>query len=625
MNAFKFLPLIFALFLTVKLSAQVMDRSEIEEKYKWKLEDIYESDEAWRTAKEKFSKKLPQLGEYKGKLGSSAETLLQFLSLDSDLTKTYFRLYAYASMKSDQDTRDATYIAMNQEMGQLGTKFSSVISYAEPEILKLSKEKIEGFISEEKGLTTFEPYLSNLLRQKKHTLSEKEEKLLAEAGSIASSPENIFKVFSYGELPYPTIKLSDGSEVTLNNAGYAKHRANENRADRELVFQEFWNTMSKFKNTLAEQLYSNIKTDVFYTRARGYETALHRALDNFNIPTEVYHSLVDNVNTNLDAFHRYLSIKKRMLGVDTLKYSDMYAPVVEDVDLEYTYEEAQGLILESLQPLGKDYTNVIQQAFDERWIDVYPSAGKTSGAYSNGIVYDVHPYILLNYNEQYNDVSTLAHELGHTMHSYLSNKNQHFVNARYSIFVAEVASTLNEALLMDKVLNEVDDEDTKLSLLMEYLDGFKGTLFRQTQFAEFELRMHEKVEAGEPLTSDVLSNMYGEILKKYYGHDKNVTYIEDLYSMEWSYIPHFYYNYYVYQYSTSYTASTALAEKILAGDEEAKEKYIKFLSSGKTKYPIELLKDAGVDMTTDEPFNKTMHTMNKIMDEVEKILDKKGM
>jgi oligoendopeptidase F len=372
------------------------------------------------------------------------------------------------------------------------------------------------------------------------------------------------------------------------------------------------------------QLYSNVKKDMFYARTRHYESSLASALDRNNIPTAVYLGLIENVNNNLDSFHRYLKLKRRLLGVDTLKYSDIYAPAVKDVDLKYSYEEAKELVLDAMKPLGDDYVRVTNHGFENRWIDVYPTPGKSSGAYSNGAAYDVHPYILLNYNGLYEDVSTLAHELGHTMHSYYANKTQPYPTADYSIFVAEVASTFNEALLIDKMLKEIKDDDVRLSLLMNYLDGLKGTVFRQTQFAEFELRIHEQAERGEPLTGDNLSKLYGDIIRKYYGHDKGVCLIDDLYVVEWAYIPHFYYNFYVYQYSTSFTASTALSEKVLNKEKGAVKKYIEFLSGGGSDYPIELLKKAGVDMTTAEPFDKTMAAMNRAMDRIEEILEKRA-
>jgi oligoendopeptidase F len=488
----------------------------------------------------------------------------------------------------------------------------------------MDKSKINKFIKQKRGLKIYKMPLYDIQRKKAHTLSEKEEKILAQASLLADGPSSIFTVFSNAELPYPEITLSDGTKARLTKAGYAQHRASPNRDDREAVFKAFWETFTKFKGTFGTQLYANVKKDMFYARTRGYDSSLQSSLDENNIPTEVYLALIENVANNLDSFHRYLNLKKRMLGVKTLKYSDVYAPVVKGIDLKYTFDEAEKLVLDSLKPLGSSYCRVVEKALKERWIDVYPTPGKRSGGYSNGSAYDVHPYILLNYNGQYDDVSTLAHELGHTMHSYYSNKNQPYPTADYSIFVAEVASTFNEALLIHKMLEEIKDDDVRLSLLMNYLDGIKGTVFRQTQFAEFELRIHEKAERGEPLTGDVLTEMYGEILKKYYGHDKGVCHIDDLYAVEWAYIPHFYYNFYVYQYSTSFTASTALVEKVLGGEKGAVGKYIEFISSGGSNYPIELLKKAGVDMTTAEPFNKTMAAMNRTMDEIEEILDKKG-
>jgi oligoendopeptidase F len=456
----------------------------------------------------------------------------------------------------------------------------------------MDKATIEKFMAEKPELKEYRMYLFDLQRKKEHRLSEKEEKILAEAGLMAPSASNIYNVFSNAELPYPEIELGDGSKVTLNQAGYGRYRASTNREDREAVFDAFWDTFNRFRGTFGVQLYSNVKSDMFYARARNYESSLESALDVNNIPTDVY--------------------------------SDIYAPAVKGVDLQYSVEEAHKLVLEAVKPLGDDYYNAVKESFEKRWIDMYPTPGKRSGAYSAGDAYDVHPYILMNYNGQYNDVSTLAHEIGHAMHSLFSNRTQPYPRADYPIFVAEVASTFNEALLINKVLKNIKDENVRLSLLMNYLDNLKGTLFRQTQFAEFELRIHEKAERGEPLTGDVLTELYGEILKKYYGHDKGICYIDDLYCVEWAYIPHFYYNFYVYQYSTSFTASTALAEKVINKEKGAVEKYLDFISSGGSDYPIELLKKAGVDMTTPEPFDKTMQAMGRTMDEIELILKKLG-
>lgn len=606
-------------------NGQPMSRTEIDIKDTWALEKVYPTDDAWRSEKKEISERAEKITSFKGVITQSPEYLLEFLQFTSEISKEVSRLYSYASMRSDVDTRVTDYLAMKQEMGQMVSRLQALSAFSEPEILAAGKEKIEGFIHQEKGLEVYRMYLMDLFRKQEHRLSEKEEKIMAEASSLAQSPYSIYTVFSNAELPYPTVELSTGEEATLNQAGYSKHRASEIREDREKVFKAFFSSLKDFERTLAEQLYSNVKVHVFNMRTRNYKNTLEASLDNYNIPTEVYHSLVDNVNDNLSYFHRYLNIKKRMLGVDTLKYIDMYAPVVQGVDLEYTIDEAKGLVVEAMKPLGDEYLGILKKSFEERWIDVYPTPGKRSGAYSNGSVYDVHPYVLLNYNNQYEDVSTLAHEMGHALHSYHSNTTQPYPLADYSIFVAEVASTFNEVLLMDKMLNDIKNDNTRLSLLMNYLDGFKGTLFRQTQFAEFELAIHEKVEKGEPLTSVVLSELYGDILKKYYGHDKGVAHIDDLYKTEWAYVPHFYYNYYVYQYATSYTASIALAEKVLNKEKGMVDKYITFLSAGSSDYPIELLRNAGVDMTTQEPFNKAMQAMDRVMDEIEEILDKKGM
>lgn len=611
-------------FSPAQVLAQTRERAEISDKYKWNLEDLYSSVEAWNTAKRELVAKFDQVSGYKGKLANSASELLACLEFNSGVSKDFGRLYSYANMKSDEDVGNSKYLAMKQEIQQLSTDYSSKAAFIRPEIAEMDKDKIDEFIEQDRGLKIYKMPLYDIQRTKAHTLSDKEEKILAEASLLAGGPSSIFSVFSNAELPYPEITLSDGTTAKLTKAGYAQHRASPNREDRETVFQAFWGTFTKFKGTFGTQLYANVKKDMFYARTRGYDSSLHSSLDENNIPTEVYLALIENVSNNLDSFHRYLNLKKRMLGVETLKYSDIYAPVVKGLDLKYTFDEAKKLAVDSVKPLGSSYGRVVEKAFKDRWIDVYPTPGKRSGGYCNGSAYDVHPYILLNYNGQYDDVSTLAHELGHAMHSYYSNKNQPYPTADYSIFVAEVASTFNEALLIHKMLEEIKDDDTRLSLLMNYLDGIKGTVFRQTQFAEFELRIHEKAERGEPLTGDVLSELYGEILKKYYGHDKGVCHIDDLYAIEWAYIPHFYYNFYVYQYSTSFTASTALAEKVLDREKGAVGKFVEFISSGGSDYPIDLLKKAGVDMTSAEPFNKTMAAMNRTMDEIEAILDKKG-
>ncbi len=616
-----------AIFILFILGVQHINgqktRDEIESKYKWDLNDLFPSEEAWKESKDQLVEKIPQIESFKGTLTQSAGQLLTCLEFNSDLSKQALLLLVYASMHSDEDTKNMKYSGMQKEMLQVFSDFSTKAAFIDPEILTTDWKTIEGFIKEEPKLGQYRMGLFDLFRKQEHSLSEAEERILALTGPMASTASSVYSTYKNAEMINPEVTLSTGEKVVLSSAGFSKYRASENRDDRELVFKVFFENFKKYEATFGEMLSGTINKDIFYAKARKYESALDAALFPQNISTDVYHSLIENVNKNLDAFHRYLKIKKRMLGVDTIKYLDLYAPVVKDINLEYSYEEAQDMVLKALAPLGDEYTSTIKKAFENNWIDVYPTKGKRSGAYSQGSAYDMHPYILLNYNGQYNDVSTLAHELGHTMQSYFSNKFQPYPTSDYPIFVAEVASTFNEELLFAEMLKTIKDKDAKLSLLMSRLDGFKGTLFRQTQFAEFELKTHEAAEKGEALTGEYLSKLYTDIVKRYYGHDKGICYVDDYIEMEWAYIPHFYYNFYVYQYSTSFTASVSLAEKVLKGEKGMVDNYLKFLSSGSSDYPIELLKKAGVDMTSSEPFDKTIEAMNAIMDEIEKLLDEK--
>jgi oligoendopeptidase F len=618
------LPLLSLAFVTPDTSlAQERDRSKIADQYKWNLSDIYPSDASWKEAKQKLIEQFPSIEKYQGTLGSSAQQLTGCLDLVTNLNKEFSRLYTYASLSLDQDTRVQSYLGLQQEMSQLGSAFGAKTAFIEPEILKIDQAKVQEFLKDEKKLEIYRHYLDDILRRKAHTGSEGEEKIIAYAGLMSDAPSSIHGIFANADFPYPEVTLSNGKTVKLDQAGFSLQRTSANREDRKKVFALFMGKLNDYRRTYGTALNAQVKKDMFYKNARNYNSCLESALDGNNIPTEVYYSLVNNVNKNLTTFHRYLKLRQRILGVNQLHYYDLYAPLLKDVDLKYTYEESQRHILAALKPLGSDYTDVLKKGFAERWLDVYPTEGKRSGAYSNGSAYDVHPYMLLNYNGKYNDMSTVAHEFGHSMQSYLSNKNQPFATSQYPIFVAEVASTFNEALLIDYMLKQIKDDNARLSLLGSYLENIKGTVFRQTQFAEFELRIHEMAEKGEPLTGDVLNKVYDEIVKKYYGHDKNVCIVDDEIKAEWMYIPHFYYNFYVYQYATAYTASSALSERTLAGDTAATNKYIEFLSSGGSDYPIPLLKKAGVDMTTSEPFDLTMKKMNRVMDEMEKILDKK--
>jgi len=529
----------------------------------------------------------------------------------------------YASMHSDLDLNDAKYLGMVQDMSKIGADFAAKTSYIQPEILKMDRATIDKFIQQEPRLKVFAHSLDDILRRKAHTGTEGEEKIIADASLMADSPDNIFGVFSNADFPFPDVTLADGKNVKLDKAAFALYRSVPNRSDREKVFDAYFGKLNQFRNTFGTDLYAEVKKDMFFKNARNYSSCLESALDNDNIPVQVYHSLVDGVNANLATFFRYLNLRKRMLGVDTLHYYDLYAPVVKNVDLTYTYEDAEKNILASLAPLGQEYIATARKGLADRWVDVYPNTGKRAGAYSNGSAYDVHPYMLLNYNGKYDDMSTLAHELGHTMHSYLANTSQPYPTSQYSIFVAEVASTFNEALLIDHMLKTTTDDGVRLSMLGSYLDNMKGTVFRQTQFAEFELRIHDMAEKGQSLTGNELDKLYLDITRKYYGHDKGVCVVDDNVKAEWANVPHFYYNFYVFQYATSFTASSALSEEVLAGDKGAKDRYLTLLKSGGSDYPINLLKKAGVDMTTSQPLELTMKKMNRIMDEIEKILDKK--
>ena len=620
--------LMISTFLTTGFTAdtklddpKTKDRDKIPEKYKWNLSDLYSSTEAWVKEKEAFSEKFKKIGEYKGTLGNSAGSLYAALSYLEEVAKDLFKFSSYASMQSDQDTRKAEPLSMDQEASQIATKFSTASAFITPEILSIPENKLKVFFNEEPKLEKFRHYIDDIYRTKEHTLTASEENIIAEAGIMQGNSYNIYSIFSNAEMPRAEVTLSNGEKVTLDAAGYALYRASSNLEDRIKVFESFFSELSKFRMTLGTQLYGKIKEGIFSKNVRKYSSCLEAALDQNNIPTEVYYKLIENANKNLPTLHRYLNLKKRMLGVDDLHYYDIYAPLVDNVALEYDYDEGSRIIMKSLAVLGDEYTATLKNAFDNRWIDVFPNTGKRSGAYSNGSAYDEHPYILLNYNGKYDDVSTLAHELGHTMHSYFSNKNQPFISANYPIFLAEVASTANEELLMDYMLKQIEDPNIKLSILGNYLENARATLFRQTQFAEFELRIYELAEKGESLTGEKFSQIYLDILKKYYGHDQGVMTIDDLYAIEWAYIPHFYYNFYVFQYSTSFTASTMLAEKMLNGGEKEVQDYLDFLSSGNSEYAIPTLKKVGIDMTTDKPFEVTMAKMNQVMDEIEVLLE----
>jgi oligoendopeptidase F len=615
--------IIFLTALSVASPSQDRDRSKIADQYKWDLTALYPTEQQWRSQKEKLAAGLPEIGQFRGALGSSAARLADALETHSRLDKELKRLQLYAHLLSDEDTRVSGYQGMKQEMLQLSSAFEAEGSYIEPEILKIDRATLDRFLAQEPRLEVYRHYLDDVTRRRAHTGSEAEEKLLANSKVIASGPSAIYNIFSNADFPYPSVVLSDGKTVKLDQAAYNLYRASPNREDRQKVMASYLGSLGTYRGTFGSLMNTNVQAFIFYARAHNYESTLQASLDDSNIPVSVYTKLLEGVNRNLPAFHRYLALRKRMLGVPELHYYDLYAPLVKSVDAKYPVSEAEKHILQALAPLGPEYAAGLKHAFSDRWIDFYPADGKAPGGYMDD-AYDVHPYILVNYNSKYDDVSTLAHELGHTMQSYLSNKAQPYPLASYPIFVAEVASTFNEALLIDHMLQTIKDDQTRLSLLGEELESMRLTVFRQAQFAEFELRMHQMAEKGEPLTGDSISKLYAEIVKKYYGDDRGICKVDDYVAYEWSFIPHFYYGFYVYQYATSFTASSALSEKVLSHEPGVMERYLHFLSSGGSKYPIELLKDAGIDMTTDEPLDLTVKKMNRVMDEIDALLARTG-
>jgi oligoendopeptidase F len=612
--------------LSAELSAGDLEvrRGQIADKYKWNLAQIYQTEAEWQSKKAELGGMIAKFDEYRGQLGGSAEILWQGLDYSSKAFKEYMRLSAYASMTSDQDTRESQPQAMEQEIQQIGTKLGAASSFIEPEILSLDTEKLNGFIKNYPRLAEYAHYIQDIQRRKAHTLSQSEEEIIAQTSLISGTANNIYGIFKDADMPRPDFTLPDGKTIKLDDAAFTLHRYNPDQSFRKKAFEEFFGGYRKFERTFGMELYSQVKKDLFYKNVRKYETCLQAALDENNIPESVYHSLIKGVHENLPTLHRYLKLRQRMMGLDQLHYYDLYPSLVGKVELSYTVEEAQELIKTAMKPLGKPYVAVLDDAFKNRWIDMLPNTGKRSGAYSAGSAYDVHPFILMNYNGKYEDVSTLAHELGHTMHSYFSNKNQTFSNSHYPIFLAEVASTLNEALLIDHVMKQIKDAQQRLAILGNQLESYRTTLFRQTMFAEFELKIHELAETGKALTGEDLSAIYLDLVRTYYGQEQGVTQIDSLYGIEWAYIPHFYYNFYVFQYATSLCASAAISEKILKEGDTMRDLYLtKFLSAGGSDYAIPILKSVGVDMTTSEPFNMAMKKMETIMDEMEKILNSK--
>ncbi len=589
-------------------------------RYRWNLADIYPDRAAWEQALAGVDARIPDLEGCKGHLADSAARLKECLDGMFDLSKELRRVVSYASMLSDEDTRNAGALEMRQKAGMLRTRFSRAVSFVNPEILAAGEERIRAFLQEEPGLAVYRHYLEDILRGRPHTLGPEAESVIATAGLMSDTPYTVYSILTNADIRWPTVTLADGTEARLDPAGYTRWRAVPLRADRKLVFDTFWSTWKEYERTCGVALYSQLKRDLFYAQVRKYGSCLASALDDDNVPEAVYRTLIRETNANLPTLHRYFRLRARLLGIEDLAYYDIYPPLVE-ADLTFPIDEGEQVVLESLAPLGERYVSTVRHGFTHRWMDVFPRPGKRSGAYSSGSVYDVHPFVLMNYNDDYESLSTMAHEWGHAMHSWLANSSQPYPTADYSIFVAEVASTFNEALLLDHMLREASSDEERLFYLGSALEGLRGTFFRQAMFAEFELAIHELVEQGEALSGKRFTEIYGEILRRYHGQDQGVMEIDDAYTVEWAYIPHFYYDFYVYQYATSLAASSLFAQEVLDGTPGAVERYLGVLEAGGSEYPYELLKRAGVDLASPEPYRALISRMNRIMDRIEAILD----
>ncbi|HPW56288.1 MAG: oligoendopeptidase F [Thermoanaerobaculaceae bacterium] len=594
------------------------------DKNTWQLEDLYPTPEAFVAARADLAKRLSELEKGKGTLGSGPAALLAALEAGTAIRKDLTRLASYASMRADEDTRVPENLVARQEVMQLATEARTKGAWLAPEILALPEGTVMHYLTVEPKLAPYRFFLEDLERQRAHTLSPAEEMLLARTGLVTPTAQTAYGILTDADMPYPTVKLGDGTEVRLDKAAYTRYRAATSREDRIKVFAEFWKTYSEFERTLGVLLDGQVKRDLFNARARKYPSCLTAALDDSNVPESVYHTLLAEANRALPTLHRAFKLRARLLGISDLGYHDIYPPLVPSLEMRFPIDQARALVVEAVAPLGPEYAGVVKKGFESRWMDVYPRPGKRSGAYSNGSTYDVHPYVLMNYNDDYESLSTLAHEWGHAMHSYLANAAQPIQTADYSIFVAEVASTFNEALLLDRMLKQAKTDDERLSLLGSYLEGLRGTFFRQTMFAEFELMIHQAAERGEALSGKKLTEMYGALLRRYHGHDQGVMRIDDAYAVEWAYIPHFYYNFYVYQYATSLAASSLLAKDVLEAKPGARERYLGLLKAGGSKYPYELLKDAGVDLATPAPYKALEARMSWAMDEIEAILARRG-
>ncbi|RKY55977.1 MAG: oligoendopeptidase F [Candidatus Neomarinimicrobiota bacterium] len=613
---------IVALLLSVAIagemdkSKQIPTRDEIDEQYRWNLADIYPTTDAWEKDYAYVESKIDHLKKYKGRLIKS-KNLEKCLKESEELEKKLDLLYVSSHLLKDQDTKNTTSQALAGRIASMNQQFYQERAFLWPEIQEIPTKKLSQLVEQSDYLKQYEHAFDDMVRQKEHILSEREEELLSMAGQMGSEFSNIREALTQADIEFPKVKDDDGDMIELSYGRYSALLQSKDPEIRRGAFKGMYGTFDKFKNTSAATYRGSIKKDIFYAKARGYDSCIEMALDGDNVPVEVYDNLITTVHEYMEPLHRYMNLRKKIMGVDELHLYDTSVPITAESEVKYTYEEAVDIILKALEVMGPEYQANAKMALSSRWVDVYETRNKRSGAYSWG-AYGVHPYILMNFNGTRNSVFTLIHELGHSLHSFYTNKNQPYPTANYSLFVAEVASTFNENLLMNYMLQTLKDKDEKLSLLDQWADNLQGTLYTQVLFAEFEREAHSLAEQGIPLTVEKLSDTYMNILKSYY---EGVLEIDDEYALTWSRIPHFYRQFYVYKYATSICASTDLSKKVIDGEEGALDKYMAFLSSGSSDYPIELLKKAGVDISTPEPIASTLQLFDSIITQMEELIE----
>ncbi|WP_430885670.1 oligoendopeptidase F [Fusibacter sp. JL216-2] len=597
--------------------AKLRERAEIPEQYKWDIESMYETSDLWEADFKRAQALIQEISALKGTVTKSKDSLLKALETDLKLDRVLTNIFTFARMKQDENTKNATYQAMTSRAESLGTEASSASSFIVPEILAADADLIWSMVESSEALSLYKQYLDNIMRSKPHVLSAEEEELLASAGELASAPSNIFGMLNSADLKFPVVKDSEGKDLQLSHGNFIPTLESRDRRLRQDAFKAYYSVYEDHKNALAMMVQSEVKKNIFYSKARKHRSARHASLHKNNVDVAVYDSLVDAVNEYLPAMHKYMELRKKALGVDALHMYDVYTPIVKNVDMKVPYEKATETVLKALAPLGQTYCSVVEKAYEEGWIDVYENVGKRSGAYSFG-TYDSKPFILLNYHDTLDNMFTLAHEMGHSMHSYMTRKNQPYVYGNYSIFLAEVASTTNEALLTNHLLETLEDETEKLYLLNHYLESFRGTVFRQTMFAEFERDIHSMVESGQALTAEVLSSHYRKLNEKYYGP---AMIIDKEIDLEWARIPHFYYNFYVFQYATGFSAAVSLSEQILKEGQPAVDRYLNFLGAGRSEYPLDIMEKAGADMRSGQPVRDALKKFSELVDEMSALLE----